>query len=185
MLRYQINVQLPLCWGDLHNVGCVVTRLISFFLPLASQQVNFTEDIRIEGALVKLRKIVCFITARGTGSYNQTTRQDQVLVFRTMIIMLSVTSYYPFCIISKNKGSFLTHALTLGIECEDILYVPSASEINWLEKPLFLIISRAVRIFSVFPDRITNNLEKCCHHLLVLYIGHHLLVFYISRNNGM
>ena len=116
-------MQVSVCLGDPHNAGCVVMTLICFSLPLASQQVNFTKDVLIEGALVKLRKIVCFITARRTGSYNETTRRDQVLVLRTMIIMLSVISYCSFCIISKNKGSFLTHGLTLWIKCEDILYI--------------------------------------------------------------
>lgn len=41
--------------------------------------------------------------------------------------MLSVAGYSAFCKMTKNKCSFLTHALTLGVEFGDIVCALSAS----------------------------------------------------------
>ena len=70
----------------------IVMRLICFFLPLGVQIENFTIDVQNEQVLLKLRKIVCYITAKRTGSYNVTTGENQVLILRTMIVMFSVTN---------------------------------------------------------------------------------------------
>lgn len=46
---------------------------------------NYTKNVQVEEALLKLRKIICFITAEHTGSYNKTTREGDVLVLRTIL----------------------------------------------------------------------------------------------------
>ena len=55
-----------------------------FSLPLDRGTENYTMDVQGEETLLKLRKIVCFITADKTGSYNKTTGEDEVLVLRTI-----------------------------------------------------------------------------------------------------
>lgn len=57
------------------------------YLLLGPFKENVTIDIRGEDILLKLRKIVCYISAEKTGSYKKTTGEGQVLVLRTIMIV--------------------------------------------------------------------------------------------------
>lgn len=62
------------------------TLTCTFFL-LGPFKENLTRDIIGEDLLLKLRKIVCYISAEKTGFYNKTVGEGQVLVLRTIVIV--------------------------------------------------------------------------------------------------
>ena len=87
--------------------------LACIFLLLGPFKSNLTRGITGEDILLKLKTIVCYISAEKTGSYNKTTGQEQVLVFRTIIILSLIVIGFGIWVKLKIKEYFWAYLLML------------------------------------------------------------------------